>query len=252
MSTQSDGTHDALSKDFNALMGIALRVGETLARKRTEAKQQQLLAERQRRKELDERFEAERAVMHSDLARVNHEQYWDTARPTDVANQYATAVEWEDHDEVARESRATIEREVEQRYGMSVDEYTGVDQSSTRSGQEERAQNEQVDAERDHAEAARLAGAVNAGNAANEQASDAAFQDAADMWDSGDRRKALADALMAEFGDTPEGKDGVEARMSAEEDQGTPPSAAARAPGQTPRARKGQGSSTEQERSMSR
>lgn len=248
MSTQPDGTHDAMTKDFNALMGIALRVGETLARQRAETKQQQLLAERQRRRELEERFEAERSVMRADLARVNHDQFWDTARPTDVADQYATAIEWSSHDEVASDAREKIETEVEKRYGMTVEEYTTP---PARSADAERAQAEQADAERDHTEAARLAGGVMEGNARNEQETDTAIQEAAEMWDSGDRRAALADALMQQFGDTPEGRDGVAARILAETDQGTPPSAAAQAPGKSPRARKDRGNSAQQDRSRS-
>lgn len=250
MSTNPDGTHDVLSKDFNALMGIALRVGETLARQRAEAKQQQILAERQRRRELEDRFEAERSVMRTDLDRINHDQFWDTARPTDVADQYATAIEWSDHDELARESRAKIESEVEKRYGMSVEEYTRPAEA-TRVQEADRGKTERVDAERDHAEAARLAGGVMEGNAQNDRSADEALQEAAELWDSGDRRAALADALMQEFGDTEEGRDGVHARMAAEVDQGTPPSAAAQAPGRSPKARKSRGNGQQQERGRS-
>lgn len=250
MSLQPDGTHDAVSKDFTALMGIAMRLGETLARTRAEIKRQQIMAERQRRKELQDRFEAERAVMRTDLERVNHEQFWDTARPTDVAAQYTTAIEWSDHDDLAREARAKIEDEVEKRYGMSVQDYIQPPQPA-RSQDVERGETERVDAQRDHAEAARLAGGVMEGNAENDREADDALQEAAQMWDSGDRRAALAEALMNLYGDTAEGRDGVQARMAAEVDQGTPPNAAAQMPAKSPQARKDRGRGQGQERGRS-
>ena len=89
------------------------------------------------------------------------------------------------------------------------------------------------------------------GNAQNERGADEALQEAAELWDSGDRRAALADALMQEFGDTEEGRDGVQARMTAEVDQGAPPSAAAQAPGKSPKARKNRGNGQQQERGRS-
>ena len=252
MSTQPDGMNDAISRDFQAILGIAARLGEGLARQRAESKREQLMAEQHRRKQLEERFEAERSVMRSDLNRVDHDQFWDSAKPLDVAQQYATAREWENHDEVARDARRKIETEVKVRFGMDVDEYTGKSPEQPDRTREDSAQAELVESEREHTETTRLAGAVAEGNSENERGADEALQDAAAMWDSGDRRAALADALMSSLGDSPEARDGIVARMAAELDQGTEPASAAQSPGRTPRARKGlnQGRGAERSREL--
>lgn len=249
MSTQPDGMNDAITRDFQAILGIAARLGEGLARQRAESKREQLMAEQNRRKQLEERFEAERSVMRSDLQPVDHDQFWEAAKPLDVAQHYATAREWENHDDVARDAREKIETEVKERFGMDVNEYIGKPSEQPDQARALSAEAEQVESEREHTEANRLAGGVAEGNAENDRATDEALQEAASMWDSGDRRAALAEALTSSLGDSPEAKDGIMARMTAELDQGTAPASAARAPGKTPRARKGVGQGLGAERS---
>ena len=68
MSTQPDGVNDLIGRDLQAAMAVAGRWGEMMARQRAEQVRQRLMEQQQRRRELEDRFEAERAAMSSGLA----------------------------------------------------------------------------------------------------------------------------------------------------------------------------------------
>ena len=65
MSTQPDGVNDLLSRDLQAAMAVAGRWGEMMARQRAEQVRQRVMEQQHRRRELQERFEAERSVMRT-------------------------------------------------------------------------------------------------------------------------------------------------------------------------------------------
>jgi hypothetical protein len=94
--------HDLLTRDLQAAMAVAGRWGEMMARQRTEQIRQRLMEQQHRRRELEERFEAERAVMRTELAPVDQDRFWAFAAPADIAGHYGLARQWEYHDEVAR------------------------------------------------------------------------------------------------------------------------------------------------------
>lgn len=228
MSTQPDGVNDLISRDMQAAMAVAGRwgEGEMMARRRAEQVRQRLMEQQQRRRELEERFEAERAVMHTELALVDQDQFWEDAKPADIAQYYGLARQWQDHDEVAKTARGRIEAQVKGRHGLSVEDYLeqqSPKQQRTESAEQENAACEAVDAQRDHAEAARNAAAAGRGDLLNEADTRNATAEAEKLWNSGDRRANLAQKLMAAFGGTEEGRDGVQARLAPDRDQGTPP-----------------------------
>ena len=191
MSTQPDGVNDLLSRDLQAAMAVAGRWGEMMARQRAERLRQRGMEQQHRRRELEERFEAERAVMRTELAPVDHDRFWESAKVEDIAGHYGLARQWEHHDDVARAARGRIEKEVKDRHGLNVEDYLtdhGPQQQRAETSEYELAARETVDAQRDHAEAARHAAA-----------------EAEELWDSGDRRARLAETLMAALGGTEEG-----------------------------------------------
>ena len=73
-------------------MAVAGRWGEMMARQRAEQLRQRLMEQQHRRRELEERFEAERAVMRTELAPVEHDRLWENANPEDIAQYYGLAV----------------------------------------------------------------------------------------------------------------------------------------------------------------
>lgn len=253
MSTQPDGVNDLLSRDLQAAMAVAGRWGEMMARQRAERLRQRVTEQQHRRRELQERFEAERAVMRTELAPVDQDQFWENAKAEDIAGHYGLARQWEDHDEVAKTARGRIEKEVKDRHGLSVEDYLNdhtPQQRRTDSADHELAAREAKDAQRDHAEAARNAAVARQGNLDNDTDARNAAADAEELWDSGDRRARLADRLMAALGSTEEGRDGVQARLAAERDQGTPPVDAVRSIKRGPKARKSTGREPGRERGL--
>ena len=251
MSTQPDGVNDLLSRDLQAAMAVAGRWGEMMARQRAERLRQCVMEQQHRRHELAERFEAERAVMRTELAPVDQDRFWETAKPVDIAGHYGLSRQWEHHDEVARAARGRIESEVKDRHGLNVEDYLNdhaPDQQRTDSTERELAACEATDAQRDHSEAARHAAAAAQGALHNDTDTSHAAADAEELWDSGDRRARMADQLMAVLGDTEEGRDGVQARLAAERDQGTPPVDAVCSTKRGPKARKNTGRGVGRER----
>lgn len=66
-----DGAEGLFRPQLQAAMAVAGRLGEVLARQRAEQNEQMLRAEEAQRKQLQERFEAERAVMRTQLGAVH-------------------------------------------------------------------------------------------------------------------------------------------------------------------------------------
>jgi colicin import membrane protein len=253
MSTQPDGMNDLLSRDLQAAMAVAGRWGEMMARQRAEQVRQRLMEQQYRRRELEERFEAERAVMRTELAPVDQDRFWETAKPADIAGHYGLARQWENHDEVAKAARGRIETEVKDRHGLSVEDYLNdhaPQRQRTGSPEHELAARESIDAQRDHAEASRNAAVAAQGDLQNDTDTRHAAAEAEELWDSGDRRARLSDSLMAVLGGTEAGRDGVQARLAAERDQGTPPIEAVRSIKRGPKARKNTGRGAGRERDM--
>ena len=253
MSTQPDGVNDLLSRDLQAAMAVAGRWGEMMARQRAEQVRQRVMEQQHRRRELEERFEAERAVMRTELAPVEQDRFWETANPEDIAAHYGLARQWEQHDEVAQAARGRIEGQVKERHGLSVEDYLEQrtpEPQRTESVEQEAAARETVDAQRDHAAAALNAAEAGRGDLQNDTDARNAAADAKELWDSGDRRANLAKKLMAAVGGTEEGRDGVRARLAADRDQGTPPIDAVRTTKRGPKARKNTGRSASRERDM--
>ncbi|WP_344225028.1 hypothetical protein [Kocuria atrinae] len=241
MSTQPDGVNDLIGRDLQAMMAVAGRWGEMMARQRAEQVRQRLMEQQQRRRELEERFEAERAVMRTELASVDQDRFWENAKPEDIAGHYGLAWQWEHHDEVARAVRGRIETKVHTRHGLSVEDYLEQrtpQQQRTDTVVQDKSAREATDAQRDHAEAARHAAVAAQGNLDNDTDTRHSTADAEELWDSGDRRARLTETLMAALGGTEEGRDGVQARLAAERDQGTPPINAVRSTKRGPKARK--------------
>jgi hypothetical protein len=255
MSTQPDGVNDLLSRDLQAAMAVAGRWGEMMARQRAERLRQCVMEEQHRRRELEERFEAERAVMRTELAPVETDRFWENAKPEDIAGHYGLARQWEHHDEVARAARGRIESEVKDRHGLDVEDYL-TDHTLARqraeSSEHKLVTREAIDAQRDHAEAARHAAVAAQGDLQNDTDARHAAVGAEERWDSEDRRARLADQLMAFLGDTEEGHDGVQARLAAERDQGTPPLEAVRSTRRVPKAQKNTGRGAGRERQLDR
>lgn len=235
-----DGADGMFRPQLQSAMAVAGRLGEMLARQRAERNEEMLRAEGARRQQLEERFEAERAVMRTQLGAVHQPQFWENAKSEDIAAQYALAQQWEPFDDMARLSREHIHDEIRTRYKLTPEEYLQVNASPEAEQAVEQAveqAGEQVDREpqRDHTAAEEQAAAVVSGDLQNDVDTQNAAANAQELWDSGDRRAKLADTLMERAGETQVGREAVAAALATDLSNGTPPSAAVKGRGITSR-----------------
>jgi hypothetical protein len=249
--SESDGIDEALEGMSRIGLTVAGRLGEQLARAREQELRRAQAAEEQQVRELQARFDAERAAARAQLAPVMDNRWWDTATGRDVERVHEAATAWKDHDPAARDAAEVIRDQVQRRYGLDVDnlganEATVADalakaerareqaEQERRSGRDENAQAGQLLAEADREDGDRERDVIE-----ENQRPEALREDAGIKYDSAERRADLAASLEGVAD-----REAVQARLSADQDQGTPPSAAvAKGEGRNPKARKTRGAS---------
>jgi len=247
--TESDGIEEAIEGMSRVGLTVAGRLGEQLARAREQELRRAQAAEEQQARELQARFDAERAAARAQLAPVTDNRWWDTASGRDVERVHETATAWKEHDPAARDAAEVIRDQVQRRYGLDVD-ILGADDASVAEAlaKAERAR-EQAEQERragrnENAEAAQLLAEADREDRDRErdvtelnQRPESLAEEAGLNHDSAERRQELAASLEGVAD-----REAVQARLSADQDQATPPSAAvAKAPGRNPKARKTRG-----------
>ena len=182
--------------------------------------------------------------MRASLGPVSSPEWWDAATPDMIAEVHETAVAWRDIDDVAEAAAENIRREVEDRYGIDVDD-TGADPGTVagllrqadadraRAREEQRRSGEDLtaaqllirNAERhDRGDSERASDDWDANTARDTDPSTAASTDrdqSAVAYDSAERRRGFA-ATLEGTGDDKARR----ARLQADLDQGTHPSAA--------------------------
>ena len=218
--SEADGMEDAVDGAMRTGLMVAARIGEQLARMREQEQRNIAAAEEQRARELQERFDAQRAAARAQLAPVGREDWWEKATPEMIERVHETATAWRAYDPEAAQAVEKISEQVQSRYGIDVNN-TGADEASV-SEALARAQQTRLEAESERTKGAAartdevLAGAAVAG---------ANRQDRVDRsepaWDTAERRQQLAEKLEGK-GD----RETVNSRLLADKHQGTHPSAA--------------------------
>jgi hypothetical protein len=218
--SEADGMEDAVDGAMRTGLMVAARIGEQLARMREQEQRTIAAAEEQRARELQERFDAQRAAARAQLAPVSREDWWDKATPEMIERVHETATAWKAYDPEAAPASERISDQIRSRYGIDVNN-TGADEASL-SAALARAQHARLEteSERTKGAAARtdevVAGAAIAG--ANRQDRAGRSEPA---WDTAERRQKLAERLEGK-GD----REAVNSRLLADKHQGTHPSAA--------------------------
>lgn len=251
--SETDGIEEALEGAFRTSLTVASRLGEHLARTREQELRRAQAAEEQQARELQARFDAERAAARAQFAPVMDNRWWDTAAGRDIERVHETVTAWKDHDPTARSAAEVIRDQLHRRYGLDVDSL-GADEASVaealakaerdreqseherRTGRDETAQAVALLAEAHREDRDRQQDADE-----ENQRPDALSEEAGLKYDSVERRQELAASL--EGLSDPEA---VQARLSADQDQATLPTAAvAKAPGRSPKARKTRGANSQ-------
>ncbi|MDR6623486.1 hypothetical protein [Sinomonas atrocyanea] len=246
---ESDGIEEAVEGMLRVGLTVAGRLGEQLARAREQELRRAQAAEEQQARELQARFDAERAAARAQLAPVMDNRWWDTANGRDIERVHEAATAWKDHDPTAASASEVIREQVQRRYGLDVDNL-GADGASVAAAMAE-AERDREQAEQERrtgraetvqavelmAEADREARDRQQDTDEENQRPEALADEASLKYDSAERRQELADSLEG-ISD----REAVQARLTADQDQATPPTAAvARAPGRNPKARKPRG-----------
>lgn len=246
--TESDGIEEAIEGISRVGLTVASRLGEQLARARETALRRSQAVEEQQTRELQARFDAERAGARAQLAPVMDNRWWDTASGRDIERVHETATAWKDHDPVARNAADTIREQVQRGYGLDVNNL-GADESSVATAlakaerDREQADNERGTGQEETTQTAQLLAEANREDqdrqkaTAEENERAEVLREEADLkYDSSERRAGLATSL-----DSVADREAVQARLSADQDQGTPPSAAVAKAFKAPKARKTRG-----------
>ncbi|MEV8150525.1 hypothetical protein AB0O52_20575 [Arthrobacter sp. NPDC080073] len=247
--SESDGIEEAIEGMSRVGLTVAGRLGEQVARAREQALRRAQAAEEQQARELQARFDAERAAARAQLVPVMDNRWWDTASGRDVERAHEAATAWKDHDPAALNAAEEIRDQVQRRYGLDLGNL-GADDASVaaaltkadrdreqaeqerRAGREENAQAAQLLAEADREDQDREQDVTE-----ENQRPEALREEAGIKYDSAERRHELASSLEGVAD-----REAVQARLSADQDQGTPPGAAvAKSPGRSPKARKTRG-----------
>lgn len=247
--SESDGIDEALEGMSRVGLTVAGRLGEQLARAREQEMRRAQAAEEQQARELQARFDAERAAARAQLAPVMDNRWWDAASGRDIERVHETATAWKDHDPAARIAAETIKDQVQRRYGLDVDNL-GADETSVATAlakaerDRELSDKERATSREETTRATQLLAEATREDQDRQQATaeenehpEALRDEAGLKYDSAERREGLASSLEGVAD-----KEAVQARLSADQDQATPPSAAvAKASGKAPKARKSRG-----------
>jgi colicin import membrane protein len=197
--SEADGIEDAVDGAMRTGLMVAARIGEQLARMREQEQRTIAAAEEQRARELQERFDAQRAAARAQLA---------------------PATAWKAYDPEAAQVYEKISEQVQSRYDIDVNN-TGADEASVSEGLA-RAELARLEAENERikSSAARTDGVVAAAAIAGANRQDRADR-SEPAWDTAERRKHLAQSLEGK-GD----REAVNSRLLADKHQGTRPAAA--------------------------
>ncbi|OJX78885.1 hypothetical protein [Leifsonia sp. 71-9] len=120
MAEENDGIADALDGQLRIALTVAAQLGARFARIREELARTRQAQTEQQNRELQARFDAERAAARAELAPVYERNWWDSANLEQIANVHETATAWHGIDPEADRAGERIAQEVRDRYGLDV------------------------------------------------------------------------------------------------------------------------------------
>ena len=190
MVDEPDGVDEVFEAALRVGLTVAGRVAEQAARAREQAARNAQAASEHEGRELAARFDAERSAARAQFAPVQHQEWWTSAQPADVAAAWEAARTWQDVDPDARRAGDRIREEVRSRYGVDVnaplaDPAALADAIAARDGAERDATRGRQESGRDEVEAALLMDqADRADREHNPEQATSAEQEGNDLYDT--------------------------------------------------------------------
>lgn len=123
MATESDGIEEAFEGQFRLIMTAASQAAEKLARLREQQMRNAAFEHQQEARQLQTRFEAEQKSARAMVSGVYRPEWWDQAKPEQIAHTYQVASAWADTDRDAQLAQARMKDEIQNRYGLSPEDY---------------------------------------------------------------------------------------------------------------------------------
>lgn len=120
MAEENDGIADALDGQLRIALTVAAQLGARFSRIREELARTRQAQTEQQNRELQARFDAERAAARAELAPVYDRTWWDAASVDQTAGVHETATAWHGIDPEADRAAERIAEEVRDRYGLDV------------------------------------------------------------------------------------------------------------------------------------
>lgn len=120
MAEENDGIADALDGQLRVALTVAAQLGARFARIREELARTRQAQTEQQNRELQARFDAERAAARAELAPVYERSWWDSASVEQIAGVHETSTAWRGIDPEADRAGERIAEEVRDRYGLDV------------------------------------------------------------------------------------------------------------------------------------
>lgn len=229
--SESDGLDEVVETMLRTGLTAAGRIGEELARAREKSAREAAAAEDQQGRELMARLEGERAAARAQLAPALDARWWDNAKAEDIVRVHQTATAWKGQDPLAHSAADAIREQVQQRYGIDVETLgsgaSGAAALNDAARTKTQAHEERTVAEGQNAQASQLLAEAERADKAQRQSVQAdnaqpgQLTGGAAVYDSAERREALAKSLD-HIGDN----EAVQARLTADRNQATPPAAA--------------------------
>lgn len=220
MADQGDGIDEAFEAALRVGLTAAGRMAERVAREREQQQRDAQARSEQEARELQARLDSERAAARAALAPVEQEQWWQSARPEEIADAWQTANAWKDTDPEAQRATERIGRELQERHGIDPSQLS-ADPGAVRDALERRdearlaADRQRVQARGEHATATALLAEPDTDQAPTPEHEER--ERAEQQYDSTQRREELAEQLEA-VGDT----ESAQARVLADRNQGRP------------------------------
>lgn len=206
MAEENDGIADALDGQLRVALTVAAQLGARFARIREELARTRQAQTEQQNRELQARFDAERAAARAELAPVYDRTWWDAATVDQIAGVHETATAWHGIDPEVDRAGERIAEEVRDRYGLDV-QRLDADPAAVREAL--------ARAERTRSEAA-----ASRGESAVDVAEAGAFLTAAETLDRvAEERQRQADERNAQTAETDGPLDLDQLRAEAENDK---------------------------------
>ncbi len=118
-----DDDSDGVSETFNTGLRVTLTLASQMAASYARQREAQLRVHEalavQEAKELEARFESERAIAQAALADVHTDRWWDNASTSDIGFAWQNATAWREQDDTVERAARRMEDELGERYGIS-------------------------------------------------------------------------------------------------------------------------------------